>query len=569
MKHNTLTLAVTLAVATFGAQAQQLPNIGDALRQVQPAPMPAPTEPALPAIGNLPLQPPMQALPGDGASIELRELRIVGNREIDSAALQAQLAGEAGGKRYTLPELEALATRLTRYYRANGYFVARAYVPAQELQDGVLTLRVVEGNYGRFVLSNESRVRDDVVQGLLDDVKKYDIVSLDTLERAMLIINDTPGVKVVRADVMPGQQVGTSDFAIGTEATPGVNGFVLADNYGSRYTGKARLTGNVDWNSPSGRGDRLSATGLLTNGSDLYNGRLGYSTLVATNGTRIEGALSRTRYSLTDRYASLGATGTADSFEAALTTPWKRTRAASVELGFSVAARRLRDEVSSTATVTPKRSTSATASLTTRNEHALAGYDGLTQASAALTVGRLDFRDAAAESLDAQGARTQGNWAKLSISVSRTTLLPHGLTLSTSAKAQAALSDRNLDGSERMSVSGPGGVQAYPSGELSGDHAALLRIELSKALPLTQLLPGNVQWSASAFTDAGWARAVHEQAGGIGAARTLADVGLGLSASLPQGGIAKLQLAHRTSGGDPVSESVPRTRLLLQGGWVF
>ena len=64
------------------------------------------------------------------------------------------------------------------------------------------------------------------------------IAGLDTLERAMLIINDTPGSQVVRADVMPGTAVGTSDFAVGTAADPEHEGFVLLDNHGTKATGK-------------------------------------------------------------------------------------------------------------------------------------------------------------------------------------------------------------------------------------------------------------------------------------------------------------------------------------------
>lgn len=139
-------------------------------------------------------------------------------------------------------------------------------------------------------------------------------------------------------------------------------------------------------------------------------------------------------------------------------------------------------------------------------------------------MGHLVIRDAAAEALDAAGARTQGGWARLSLGLSRTTLLPRGFTLATSARAQAALSSRNLDGSERMSVTGPAGVQAYLQGELAGDHAALVRVELAP-LPVG----GDVQWPASAFTDYGWARAVHAQGGGIGASRTLGNIGLGLT----------------------------------------
>ncbi len=567
---STLSLALGLAfgtLTTLAAQAQQapqtptLPNIGDALRQVQPPALPEPKAAPLPTLGGAPIEPPMQALPGGGPSVKVGSFAVVGNRVIDSATLLALVQPEQG-KTLSLAELEAVATRITRHYRSAGYFVARAYIPAQEVASGTITIRVVEGNYGRFILSNKSLVRDDIVQGLLDDIKDRDIVSLDTLERAMLIINDTPGVTVVRADVMPGEKVGTSDFAIGTEATPRSDGYVLLDNYGSVYTGRERLSFNADWNSPSGRGDRLSLSGMATHHSGLLNGRLGYSGLLGTDGTRGEVAVSRTQYRLGSTYAALDASGTADAVEFNLTRPLKRTRGASIEAGLSLAYKALKDSVASTSTLTRKQSTAVTASVSSRNEHAVFGFDGLTQASAAVTLGRLGFKDATAAALDAAGARTQGLFAKLNLQVARATALPGQFALTTSTKAQLASNGKNLDGSERMSVSGINGVAAYPSGELSGDHAALLHVDLAHPLPL----PGPVQMSLSAFTDHGWAKAAKPLAGAT--SRSLSDVGLGLTANAA-GALIRLQVAQRVSGGAPTSEPASRTRWLLQGGWVF
>ena len=172
-----LKAGVALSVlCTALAQAQTVPNIGDALRQVPaPSSMPAAQAP-LPQVGGAQFEPPMAQLPAGGASVMVKGFGCAGNREIDTATLQAELTSDAG-KAYTLAELEALASRLTRFYRAKGYFVARVYVPEQEVKDGVLTLRAVEGNYGQFILDNKSLVRSDIVQGMLDDVTKYDIVS--------------------------------------------------------------------------------------------------------------------------------------------------------------------------------------------------------------------------------------------------------------------------------------------------------------------------------------------------------------------------------------------------------
>jgi hemolysin activation/secretion protein len=113
---------------------------------------------------------------------------------------------------------------------------------------------------------------------------------------------------------MPGEKVGTSDFAVDTKATARYNGYLMLDNYGSVYTGKNRMSFNVDDNSITGRGDKLSVSGLGTEGTGLLNGRVGYSLPLASNGLRGEIAYSHTRYQLGGSYALLNANGTADGW---------------------------------------------------------------------------------------------------------------------------------------------------------------------------------------------------------------------------------------------------------------
>lgn len=559
-----LAAAITLALTAGATFAQAIPDAGEALRQAQPPAVPAAPKADIPAVGGSAIEPPMTALPS-GPSVAVKKIAIVGNRELPASSLEP-LVADAAGKSLTLPELEAVAQRVTKFYRAQGYFVARAYLPAQEVSKGTITIRVVEGNYGQFILNNDSLVKDAVVQAMLDDVKKYDIVSLDTLERAMLIINDTPGVKVTRADVMPGQQVGTSDFAVDTAATQRRNGFVMVDNFGSRYTGVNRLSFNADFNSPTGRGDKLSISGLTTDSTDLVNGRIAYGTLLRPNGLRGEVAISQTQYALGSSYASLDARGTARSVDGLLTYPVKRTRATTVEASWGVSFKDLEDQIRSTSTVTPKSLISTTAGLMLRDERALLGFDGLTVANAGITVGNLDIRDATALASDAAGAQTQGGYGKLTAGLSRVSLLPKSFTLTTSLRAQQSLTGKNLDGSERMSVSGSGGVMAYPPGELIGMNALFARVELSRPLPAVQAVPQlSHQWLAfSSWGQAAAAKAVSAS----DARRSVSDVGVGWAANW-QGAVVKAYAAYRLQDTMPVSEPSDRLRLLVQAGWVF
>ncbi|MEI6747140.1 MAG: POTRA domain-containing protein [Methylococcaceae bacterium] len=391
-------------------QAEVLPNIGDVLKQIEPPKMQEEAQPELPEIRGMPIEPQMTALP-KGQKVLVKTFEIIGNREIEKPELESLIA-EDTNKEYNLAELELITQKLTKYYRAKGYFVARAYLPAQEVENNHIKIRVVEGNYGQFHLKNESLVNDDLVQGMLDDVKDYDIVSLDTLERAMLIINDTPGVQIIRADVMPGEKVGTSDFAVDAAASSRHNGFVMYDNYGSVYTGEHRFSLNYDLNSPTGHGDKLSFTGMATENADLLNGRLGYLIPLMPNGLRSEVALSYTQYALGDTYKSLDATGTSKSVDATLTYPLRRIRAQTIETSLNFAAKELEDKIGSANAANPRDNYSLTAGINIRDERTLLGLDGMTTASFQATVGDLSINDASFRQSDAQGAKTNGFFSK-------------------------------------------------------------------------------------------------------------------------------------------------------------
>ena len=530
------------------ANAQIAPNAGDVLRQVTPATAPQSEPQSLPQIGGIQIEPPMKRLPS-GPTLEVKAIRILGSRVLPVQELQ-DIVKDAIGKSLTLSELEDVATRLTKHYRIKGYFVARAYIPAQEVKDGALAIRVVEGNYGRFIINNQSLADDDVVQGILDAIKDYDIVSLDTLERAMLIANETPGVRVTRADVMPGEKVGTSDFAVDTAATARRNGYALLDNYGSRFTGVNRLTFVADLNEPSGRGDRLSLSGMVSTGKHLENGRLAYETLLKPNGLRGEVALAQTRYSLGDSFEKLGVSGTATSLDASLGYPIKKTRNSMIDLNVSSNIKKL-----SVTTEPTKYVWSATGGLGFREEGIALGTSGLTQAGFAVTVGALR-----------RETSTRSKFAKLTAYASRVALLPKDFKLTGQVRFQQSLNGKTLDGSEQMGVSGSNGVMAYPSGELSGSNATFARLELSRPLPPIASTPGlSHQWSL--FTS--WGQASQPKVvSPTDRRREISDVGLSWSGNF-KNGAAKVTLAHRLQAAAPTSEPTPRNRLLTQLTWAF
>ena len=92
----------------------------------------------------------------------MRAFRLQGNLHVDTDALQAQLA-DLNGSEQDLAGLRAAADRITRYYHDQG-LSARAYLPPQEIRDGVVDIAVQEGVYDEIQLDNRSRVSDAVLR---------------------------------------------------------------------------------------------------------------------------------------------------------------------------------------------------------------------------------------------------------------------------------------------------------------------------------------------------------------------------------------------------------------------
>ena len=556
MKNNLLEMSTfaLLLGATLHAAAASPPGIGEVLQQASPAAEPPSKATPLPRIEGKPAdEGPLSVLPGNLPSIAVRGFQFTGNDVYTQAQLHP-LVRDAEGRELTIAQLDDVATRITRRYRDAGYFVARAYVPAQEIVDGQVRIRVIEGRYGDFNLDHRGRLKKETAQAILETARERDIVSLDTLERAMLVLNDTPGVHVTRVSVSPGARVGTSDFDVATEPTPEFVGAAVVDNYGSVYTGRNRLSLAGAWDGVGGNGDRLDIAALTTGHAGLASGRLGYGRLLTPSGLRGEFALSRTTYSLGNIYSSLGAVGHAESVSGQLTYPIVLTGTDRLTASGGGSYTGLVDEIRSTGVRLPKSVAAVTGGL----EYAGIGPATATQAGALLTLGSLDIRDANARAADAAGADSHGTFSKLGLHAEHRRMLPLEIQLDMRLRAQATLSGKSLDGSQKLAVSGSDGVAAYAPGELLGDSGAVVRFALSRSFRLND----TVSIAPSIFVDEGRARNRHAMAG-IARERSLGDAGLGIAARWRTATLS-LQWIARTHGGDAVSEPVSKHRVLGQ-----
>jgi hemolysin activation/secretion protein len=533
--------------------------------RIPPAPPRTPAEPLI----EQPAKPALRA--PDNVRIPVKGFRITRNTAFREDEL-LPLLKEFVGKNLSLEDLQRAADVITRHYRDRGYFVARAYVPAQDIRDGIVEITVLEGRIDRVSVKpiGETRLREQVVGSVLKNaLPSNGLIRQDDLERGLLLLNDLPGIDV-RSVLQPGETLGTTNLTAQLSEGPLVSGDVDFDNYGNKFSGLYRLGMTANVNDPSGYGD-LASIRVQTSDGATY-ARAGYAIPVGSSGLKAGASYTGTTYELCCEFAPIGARGDAQTVSLSALYPVLRSR----EANFYVSA-----------TYDVRHYFNATIASTTSDKRAKVGTlagngdfrdsvggGALSNYTLAYSYGRLNL-DAYPpdQDLDDRTARTNGNYSKAAYALARQQRLGDTFGLYGSLNGQFA--SKNLDSSEKFMLGGPFGVRAYPTGEAVGDDGLLANLELRYGLqPGLQL---------AAFLDYGHIRLHRYEWDGWQGANTtiknrynLAGYGFGLSWNAPGSFSARASVAQRIgenpgrdANGNDSDGTKDRTRFWLQAVMFF
>lgn len=488
-----LPLAVNLAMAQTAP-----PDAGSLLNQQQRQDRPQPRpESSAPLV-----QAPLPEASGEvGFRARIERVRFSGAEGlIDDAELQAVVA-DALGRELSFAQLQALAQRVSAALQAHGYLLARAYLPRQDLSDGELTIAIMIGRLqssaGRVQVLSGDEVLRRRMAAIADAALPDGPVRNDQLERALLLINDVPGVSA-RATLEKGDEPGSSRLLVSADTTPDWSGGIAVDNFNNRYTGPWRTSAWTTVNRPFGREDQLGANLSHSSGSDVLG--LNYALALNPSGLRANFAASWMRYDIGAEFKPLDLTGSAGTVSAGLRYPLLRTRQRSLWISVDAEHKRLTDRaLGQTLRERELDKLTAMASGSFWDGWWGGGYTGL---SAGWVSGRLGLDNDADRLADALSARTRGRFDKWVWRIERSQSLgglPNwGLYLG----ANGQVGSRNLDSSEKFLLGGPSGVRGHAVGEASGDSGWLASAELRRDFSVAEGLSAQ----ALLFVDHGQVR---------------------------------------------------------------
>jgi hemolysin activation/secretion protein len=186
----------------------------------------------------IPPEVPLTPMPEDAKKISLvlKEVRVTG-----VTAFSPQEVSEIYkiylNKKVKLEVAWLIAAAITEHYRNAGYFLSRAYVPAQSINKGVLVIKVVEGYIAKIEFK-DPLAENYIIKEYIRRILAQKPAKTEVLESVLLRLNDLPGKSfraVLSAAESPGQEGGVKLALL--SATKAGEGTIAFDNFSSKFLG--------------------------------------------------------------------------------------------------------------------------------------------------------------------------------------------------------------------------------------------------------------------------------------------------------------------------------------------
>lgn len=478
-------ILLTLLGNTGSAQAETAPRLTseqfqqiEQLNQLLPR-IPNPL-PVTPKLDLRILAPEKSAIPKAVDEIEftLSGVNVVGATYFSKAEVDrffTHLVNQNVG----LSELREAASALERKYRERGFFLARVFVPPQQIKDGIFKIQVVEGYISQVFVDGQNDAMNEEVASFarrLVDLRPLDLAGL---ERVLLIINDLPGVSVT-AVLRPGVDLGSSELLL--TAKPLGNIYLgIFNNNGSQTTGPYSLgysaTLQQPFNSLGQLNIGLTASGKNSNDLEGIRSAVArYSQALGSSGLTLSlgGLLGESKPG--GALEQLDIKSNSTSLSPRLRYPLLRSRASSVYLDAGLA---INNNVTTAAGAALNHDRYSVVDVLT--SWVLNGWmNGTQSVGLGVAKGLNAFGSMDRTALHASTADFEPAFTKYALNVQRTQLLPNQFSAYISGNLQYSR-DRLL-GAERIAFGGSIIGRGFPAGIMAGDKGLGMVLELRRDL---------------------------------------------------------------------------------------
>ncbi|MBE9211473.1 ShlB/FhaC/HecB family hemolysin secretion/activation protein [Plectonema cf. radiosum LEGE 06105] len=241
------------------------PNL-DRFPQPIPNPQPLPTEePTIspPEVETIPEQ-------DSNITIPVTKIEVTGNTLFNSDIENILKLNQ--NRNLTLTELRTIADAITKLYLQKGYITSRAVLADQEIKNGVVQIRVIEGSLEKIQVEGNRRLNSAYIRSRIKLGAKTPLNQID-IENQLRLLRVDPMLSNIEATLQPGNNLGESILVVKIEEAPQFNPFFGVDNYSSPSVGSERFGGGFNYRNLTGIGDEFTASYYrsTTGGSNVFD----------------------------------------------------------------------------------------------------------------------------------------------------------------------------------------------------------------------------------------------------------------------------------------------------------
>ncbi len=203
--------------------------------------------------------PPAQAPAQQAAEnhFDVFEFRVLGNTVLPIQAVERAVYPHLGEKR-TLKDVESARVALEQAYREAGFGTVFVDIPEQDVDQGIVRLKVTEGKLNRVKVENARYFSARGIREALPAAEKQTVPALPELQKQIAAFNaETPDrtiVPVLAAGSMPG----TVDLTLKVDDHLPLHGSLETNDQYTENTSKLRVLGSVSYDNLFNRLDSLS-----------------------------------------------------------------------------------------------------------------------------------------------------------------------------------------------------------------------------------------------------------------------------------------------------------------------
>lgn len=140
----------------------------------------------------------------------------------------------------TYEKLKEIVARINKLYASQGFITARAFIPEQIIEGGVVKIKLVEGRVGDVIVLNNKYTKSKYITDRLN-LQEDEIFNIQNLERSMVTFNRyNPGIQITGSLGASKSEIGKTDVSILAKENFPFHITAMMDNYGRDSTGKVR-----------------------------------------------------------------------------------------------------------------------------------------------------------------------------------------------------------------------------------------------------------------------------------------------------------------------------------------